>query len=1141
MSVFSRLSARAQRGFGRSGRLRAASRIGRSRNNRFEQRRLGRIWRGEALEQRQLLTWAAVVANGQLNISETAGAIGQTGATGVLEVDSTNRILLDGNDSGNFAFTGVTLATLSAPIQINAGLSRGSHFIIDNTGGGFFNLTGFVPSATTPTFIYSGGTAPQSNSSLAVLGRSDLDDQFAINNPVANGGNLQVSETQPNTLVQLNEFVTYSGVSGNLRLDGAGTSGAGLGDSLRLNSAGGIWTIDHDTATRAGYDAPTGLPSIAGPVPPPPPGQPQPKPGTVGQILYNNFANAPQLGLTIDATGSDVINVKSTATLTTINSGAQVNVDELQANNVVVNGTGGILTVIGTGNGDNVFVGPSQDPNYGQNYQTIARVTSSSIGNPDTMAQPDPPESAHLGGDINFFDPVTGPSISLLNVAGFGGNNVFTLQVPAVNEAPYPSYVLPKVVFFGNLPPNFVLAPGTSPPPLGDNRLRVYGNRPVPNLTLGADTIRVGDFGTDNIQMVQIGSLVVYGLGGNDLLANDSTGNQALSLPPVPAMLISGNEDPDRDNDVDNVAPGTTLNDTNDNNISTDGSTLISGAGNDLLLGGAGKNVMTGNDKLGATTYFFPHQDEFGTIYDVGGSSITSGKGSDTVVRGINKGQTLSDPGDFDTASGFNGNMVGNIGTAINTVPTTNPTAYLYEPTAALLAEEQAFASNKAALEEFGSNVNLRGEFTTYTAFVGRAYDAYLIGRNGRSTVAPGELDYWNSQNLPLEQVMAQLLASNERRQFDASSTTWANDLIQDTLDLNLIDPLQSNGTRAPLVVVDQNGNPITSSSGGILPSVLNQVLNTYALPLEAPNADTPAARYQESLQFLTSPLGRTLLIYQMYASFFPDVNTSSGMQPQQPTLTDQQAIQAELAAGTSLTQVANILFHSGGSYLNYAVSHNAGEIGYVGGLYNGLLERQNNFTIGELSYWAQQHLAGVSNQQITVELLNAPEHRAFVINADYERYLLRSVDPSGLSFWQGYLASGGIEEGLVSSIAASPEYYARSGGTSQSFILALYRDVLGRTTPPAQPEIDYWIATLAASDRGAGQARADIVSAFQFSDEYRIAQVNQWYEQFLGRFPSQAELGNALLMFHSGATQQQVEASILVTLQSFGSPVTLV
>ncbi len=252
MSVFNCLSARAQRGFGRSGRRRAASRIGRERNNSFERRRLGRFRRGEALEQRQLLTWAAVVANGQLNITETAGAIGQAGATGVLEVDSTNRILLDGNNSGNFAYTGVTLATLSGPIHVDAGLSRGSHFIIDNTGGGFFNLTGFVPSAATPTFVYSGGTAPQSNSSLAVLGRSDMDDQFTVNNPVANGGNLQVSETQPSTLVQLNEFVTYTGVTGNLLLDGKGTSGAGLGDSLTLNSAGGTWTIGHDTAARVG-------------------------------------------------------------------------------------------------------------------------------------------------------------------------------------------------------------------------------------------------------------------------------------------------------------------------------------------------------------------------------------------------------------------------------------------------------------------------------------------------------------------------------------------------------------------------------------------------------------------------------------------------------------------------------------------------------------------------------------------------------------------------------------------------------------------------------------------------------------------------------------------------------------------------
>jgi len=1046
-----------------------------------------------------LLTWVAVVANGQLNVSESAGTIGQAGATGVLEVNPvTNGIMLDGNNSGQFVFTGVTLATLTAPIQINAGFSRGSHFIIDNTGGGFFNLTGFVPSATTPTFTYNGGSAPQSNSSLAVLGRASMDDQYTINNPVQNGGNLLVSETQPNTLVQINEFVTYAGVSGNLSLDGKGTSGAGLGDSLTLNSGGGTWTIGHDTTTRTGYDPPTGLPSIVGPTAPPLPGQPQPKPGTIGQILYNNFADAPLLGLTVNATATDTINVKSTATLTTINSGAQVTVNEPLSSNVVVNGSGGVLTVLGTGNGDQIFVGPSQDPNYGQNYQTISRVAASSLGNPDLMAQPDPPQSAHLGGDINILDPATGPSISFLNVAGFGGNNVFTVQVPAVNEAPYPNFTLPKMAFFGDLPPNFVLQPGTTPPALGNNRLRVYGNRPVANLTLGADTIRVGDYGTDPIQMVQMQSLVIYGLGGNDLLANDSVGNQALSLPPVPAMLISGNADPDHDYDVDSVAPGTTLNDSNDSNVSTDGSTLISGAGNDLLLGGAGKNVMTGNDKLGATTYFFPHQDEFGTIYDVGGSTITSGAGSDTVVSGDRAAQSLTDQGDLDKVSGFNTATAGKVGTVIPTVPATNPTAYLYQPTAALLAEEQAFATNKAALDEFGSNVNLRAQFTTYTAFVGRAYESYLIDRNGRTTVSPSELAYWVGQNLPIEQMMAQILASGERRQFDAQSTTWARDMIFDT-----------------------TGQAAT-----------NDQMNTYALPL-INQGDTQALRYSLALQFLTSPDGRDALINQMYADFFPGNLT--------PSAGDLQAIQAELASGTPLSQVATMLLQSGGNYVNSVVAKSAGEIGYIGSLYNDLLQRDNNFGIDELAYWAGQHAAGVSNQQITVELLNSPEHRAFVINADYQRYLLRSVDPAGLAFWQSFLAGGGTEEELVSSIAASPEYYARSGGTSASFISALYRDVLQRSTAPGQNEIDYWIATLADSSRGAGQARADVVTQFQFSDEFRIAQTNQWFTQFLGRLPSQTELGNAMSLFHAGETQEQVEATILLGMRTFGAPVVLI
>jgi hypothetical protein len=1094
MSVFSRLSARALRVFGTSGGRRA-----RRRGDRLERRRLarrngpgrlhgpGRLWRHEPLERRELLTWVAVVANGQLNISETAGTIGQQGATGVLKVDPvTNQILLDGNDSGSFSPTGISLGTLTSSIQINAGLSRGSQFIIDNTGGGFFNVTGFILplSPTNPTFVYNGGSAPQSNSSLSVLGRSDMDDQFTVNNPVTNGGNLVINEIQPNTLVQLNEFITYTGATGNLLLDGRGTSASGLGDSLTLNGAGGTWTVGHDVAT--------GLPNIQGPAPLTPPGQTPPKPGTVGQMLYQNFADRPALGVTINSGSKGEVDVNSTATLITINAAPTVTIKEPVANNIVVNGAATVLTVDGTGLGDFYFVGQSEDPNYSFNYQTVARVQPSSIGDPDVMAQPDPPQSAHIGGDINFQIG----SVATLNVAGFGGNNVFTMQVPPVLLPGFKSVTLPATVaFFGDVPPNFTAPPGVPLPPVGDNRLRVYGNRPIANLTLGADSITVNDFGTGQFQMEQIQSLVIYGLGGNDVLTNGSTGIKALSIPPVPAMIIAGNADPEHDFDVDNVAPGTPLNDINDSNVSQDGSTLTSGAGNDLLLGGAGKNDFKSGDLLGATTYLLPHQDEFGTIYDVGDSTIKGGNGNDTVVRGDRAPQSLTDPGDMDTISGFGGTKVGNIDTVIDTVPATNPTAYLYEPTPALIAEEQAFATNKAALEEFGSNVNLRGQFTTYAAFVGRAYATYLIGHNGRTTVSQDEINFWVSQGLPLEQMMAQILASQERRMIDIESTSWVRDMIQDT-----------------------TGHAAT-----------NDEINAFVTPLEF-QGDTQALRFAEALQFLTSPDGRAGLIDQMYTDFFPGNLT--------PSDTDMTAIQAELAAGTPLTQVATMLFDSGGQFLNFVVANNAGEIGYVGGLYDTLFNRAGNFSINELAFWADLHGVGVSNEQITLDLLNAPEHRAIVINADFVKYLHRGVDLGGLEFWQGYLGAGGTEEGLVSSIVASTEYYVNSGGTSDSFIRALYRDVLGRTTPPVQFEVDFWIATMAASSGDPNQARADVVLQFQFTDEYRISQTNQWYAQFLGRAPSPTELASALSMFHAGQTQQEVQATILVSRQTFGTPV---
>lgn len=1063
------------------------------RGDRWERRRLRSICQPEWLEKRDLLTWVATFSSGSLVVQD----IGTGADTGVLKADTkTGEILLDGNGSGNFLDTGASLQTITSPIQVNAAISTGSTFVIDNDAGAFFEPTSFLPSFFTtppqPTFVYNGGTSfSPANNSLTVKGKAGVADSFTIDQATFGQGQLTLDEPPTSTQQFFNEMlVQYSNLTGSLNMDGI--DGQGGNDSLTINAAKkDRWEVNGNV-----IQGPFGGVGGGG--------------GgfNFGDFTYANIASlqffAPLSG---DANNPTTVTIDATAANTQVEGG---DIDVVNLNNPLAfpvgffdfDSTGkpvGQLQINGSAGNDNLYF----------DDQTIAvdANTSEKIQPPSPNAQPSNqgpnqqpmPQFTHAGADISY------GGFANIQVAGEGGDDTFTLQVPPTFDPPFLSPYIPAFAFFGGN------SPSTANVAAGTNLLRVLGNNPQPNSS-GADTITLSDVAAAApagraIAMYQIQGAVVYGLGGNDVLTNSSTGNKAVGIQPVPALLIGG--------------------DGND--------TLVGGAGNDMLLGGGGQNTLTGTgtasttaSQSATTTYLFPHQDQFGNIYDpllnpADGdttSTVNGTNGNQVVVTGVVQALTATQLGDIDTGSlAAGGAAGGTTGTgqtvSIPTVPPQNVTAPLYEATAALIAEEQAmglspgeFPPNRAAQLEFGNNINLRGQFATYAGFVGRAYDQFMIDRNGGGTggsggtgatgggvigtsvVSPQEVQYWVSQGqqgLRVDQMQAQLLASDELRQSLPESIQFVRFLYENDLGR---DPTEAE-LNAGLSVLQGN--------------------------------DTAATRYAVALNFLQSPDARTALINNMYANFFSNGQT--------PSASDAQAIQLDLASGEPVTSVAQTLVNSGGNYLAYEAAHNAGNLGFVGSVYQSVLNR--TASVGELTYWAGQEAAGASKLQISLAILNSPEARAHTIANAYQTYLGRAVDAAGLNYWEAVMAQGVTDEQLIGDLVASPEYYQSHGGTSDSYVRALYQDILHRTSQPSQPEVDYWIAQLAASNRGEVQARADIAVAFEQSDEFRASLINQWYEQYLGRPVDPGALVWALNLFHAGASQELVQAAILANRPS--------
>jgi len=77
------------------------------------------------------------------------------------------------------------------------------------------------------------------------------------------------------------------------------------------------------------------------------------------------------------------------------------------------------------------------------------------------------------------------------------------------------------------------------------------------------------------------------------------------------------------------------------------------------------------------------------------------------------------------------------------------------------------------------------------------------------------------------------------------------------------------------------------------------------------------------------------------------------------------------------------------------------------------------------------------------------------LVNSWYQQYLRRTVDPDGLSVWVNMLRNGVAQEEVQASILGSDEYWRQQGGRHSSWIVGLYRDVLGRQ--PSPQEVRIW------------------------------------------------------------------------------------
>jgi hypothetical protein len=191
----------------------------------------------------------------------------------------------------------------------------------------------------------------------------------------------------------------------------------------------------------------------------------------------------------------------------------------------------------------------------------------------------------------------------------------------------------------------------------------------------------------------------------------------------------------------------------------------------------------------------------------------------------------------------------------------------------------------------------------------------------------------------------------------------------------------------------------------------------------------------------------------------------------------------------------------------------------FVQQLFQDVLHRQAAATeVSALS--AQLDNGTLTGPQVAFGIIASPEGLQVQVNDMYIRFLRRSGDATALSMGASYLGAnngnnipvntgtstsglaGSNTTGLQSQLLASAEYFARSGGTTEGFVTAVYLDVLCRT--PDAADLGYWTQRLNNQSLSPQQFALNVLE----SPEGRADQVTMYYNSYLRRNPEASGQG---------------------------------
>lgn len=139
-------------------------------------------------------------------------------------------------------------------------------------------------------------------------------------------------------------------------------------------------------------------------------------------------------------------------------------------------------------------------------------------------------------------------------------------------------------------------------------------------------------------------------------------------------------------------------------------------------------------------------------------------------------------------------------------------------------------------------------------------------------------------------------------------------------------------------------------------------------------------------------------------------------------------------------------------------------------------------------------------------------------LRAAFQSVLRRDILDDEEAFFLARFAEGERADSILASLFSTPEY---AGTGHAPFVTSFFRDMAGRA--PTAAELEEARASLARFDRASWA-----LARFRHSEDVQASVVRAWYQRFLNRGPSPAELAVELKRLAAGAGWEEAQSEIL-------------